>query len=95
MIDSRKKLMTQISMLEKQLNQQEKKLADNKQYLATTINGPMLPFFIFIIPAFLWGWKSGREKWLGKIVKHATEVGRMVASAYLKKQLFKNLSFYM
>lgn len=44
-------------------------------------------FFAILLPSFFIGWKVGRGKWLGQIVKQLIEVGMLAVVSHSKKQL--------
>ena len=74
-------------MMDKILRYQEIKVLEHKRYLFGVINDHRIALLATLLPAFLWGWKKGRQKGLGKIVKQIMKVGILTSFSHIKRRL--------
>lgn len=87
MANSRKQLSVEIAKLEKTLRYQQSKTAEHKKYLIGVVKDYKVIFLILFLPSFFLGWKIGRGKWFGPMLRQLIEVGMLAAASYFKKQL--------
>lgn len=74
-------------MQEKILQCQQSQLIKHKKYLMAAVTDYRFTFFTILLPAFIWGWRSDKKLWMGKIIKDLIEVGMFAALTHFKKHI--------
>jgi hypothetical protein len=87
-MSKRKKIITEITKLEKKLHHHQTKFLKHKQQLVELLPDQRVMLAIALFPAFVLGWKQGKEKRIGQLVKQLIKITLINAFSQLKKQLF-------
>ena len=74
-------------MMEKRLQHHEIKVLEHKKYLLGVVYDHRMVLLATLLPAFLWGWKKGRQKGWGGIVKQIMKIGMLTSFSHIKRQL--------
>ncbi|MBI2785314.1 MAG: hypothetical protein HYX60_02985 [Legionella longbeachae] len=93
MMNSRRKIIAQIAMLDRTLQYQKQQVIEHKKYFAQhKINPLQITTIALLIIAFVIGFKAGRKLWTSRLMQQTLEVGTIVFLNYFKKSfvaLFK------
>ena len=87
MKNSRKQLIAQIAMMERNLKYQQVKVTAHKKYLLDLLNDNRVVLMATFLPAFIWGWKLAREKRVSQMIKPLIKLGLVSAIGSLKQQI--------
>ena len=87
----RKKIIAKLAVMEKILQCHEMNVERHKKYFVHLVHDHRIVLLATLLPAFLWGWKKGRQKGLRKIIKQLMRVGVLTTFSHLKKQLSHQL----
>ena len=68
-MNSRKQVINEIAVIEKELHNQQIDINKHERYFAAKANNHWLALIAMLGPAFIAGWESGRQKRPGKMLK--------------------------
>ena len=87
MTNSRKRLIAEIAMVDKQLKNQEITLNEHKEYLLNIIYDQRIVIIAMLMPAFLWGWNQAREKNITLTLKKLIQIGLWTGLGHVRKHV--------
>ncbi|KGP62664.1 hypothetical protein EP47_10585 [Legionella norrlandica] len=74
-------------MKEKILRHYRLEVIKHKRRLINGIAEHKLLLLFISLPLLVWGWKKGRGKGIGKIIKQLIKIGCLATVSYIKRQL--------
>lgn len=89
MSNSRRQLIKKIAQLDIQLHNQQANVYKHKKYLIHVIYDHRIILAATLLPAFLWGWRKGREKGVGKFLTQLIKMSLMTAISQAKQHLIR------
>ena len=84
-MNSRKQMVAQITVMDRLLKHEKIEVTKNKNYLVNTITDHRLVLITTLLPAILWGWKLGKEKKMGIIIKKILALGFLNIFTHVRK----------
>ena len=73
--------------MEKILQYQQIKALNHTNHLIAIVKNHRVLCLTTLLPAFLWGWKKGKENSLSKVIKQLVNIGAVTFFSHIKKQL--------
>ena len=73
--------------MEQILHYQQMKANEHKKYIADVLRDHWVVLGMTLMPAFIWGWKRGREANVGQCLKTGVKIGLVRAISHIKKKL--------
>ncbi|MDP3269093.1 MAG: hypothetical protein Q8M40_08595 [Legionella sp.] len=86
MSKSRKQLIANIALMQKQLYSQQTRAVEHKKYLTHKVDYKTWFVLIFVPVFFLWGWNKGRGKW-SLVTNQLVNAGSVAALTFFKRQV--------